>query len=154
MASFEDRHGRTWSMSITVATVKRVLEATGVNLANILDDKMKPLAELLSNTVKLVDVCWVCCDQGSGTESEFADGLAGDAFERCTNAFLEELVAFFPKRQRETLTEMLEKSTALMNVLADKDMEKLRSVSVADLELAFNSLASSESSRGALHSEN
>lgn len=143
MASFQDRHGKTWSMSITVATVKKVLDKTGVNLANILDDKMKPLAGLLSDTIKLVDVCWVCCEE-TGTEAEFADGLAGDAFEKCTNAFLEELIAFFPKRQRETLTEMLQKSTALMDVLAEKNMQKLQDVSVADLERAFSSLASSE----------
>lgn len=143
MASFQDRHGKTWSMSITVATVKKVLDKTGVNLANILDDKMKPLAGLLSDTIKLVDVCWVCCEE-TGTEAEFADGLAGDAFEKCTNAFLEELIAFFPKRQRETLTEMMQKSTALMDVLAEKNMQKLQEVSVADLERAFSSLASSE----------
>lgn len=144
MASFEDRHGRKWTMSITVATVKKVMQDTGVNLANILDDKMRPLADLLSDTIKLVDVCWVCCDQSAGTESEFADGLAGDAFEKCTNAFLEELINFFPKRQRETLTEMLHKSTALMDALAERNMQNLKAVSVADLELAFNSQESSE----------
>lgn len=107
MKSFTDNKGRTWTLEVTVATVKRVRALCRVELNSIveLDKNNKPSAELLerlsSDPVLLVDVLYAVCkpqaDKLGITDEDFGEAMAGDAIEHATTALLEEVIDFFPE---------------------------------------------------------
>ena len=120
MKSFTDNKGRTWTLEVTVATVKRVRALCKVDLYSIveLDKNNKPSAELLerlsSDPVLLVDVLFAVCkpqaDKLGITDEDFGEAMAGDAIEHATNALLEEIIDFFPEAKRVVMQRILSAS--------------------------------------------
>ena len=120
MKSFTDNKGRTWTLEVTVATVKRVRALCKVDLYSIveLDKNNKPSAELLerlsSDPVLLVDVLYAVCkpqaDKLGITDEDFGEAMAGDAIEYATNALLEEIIDFFPEAKRVVMQRILSAS--------------------------------------------
>ena len=108
MKSFTDNKGRTWTLEVTVATVKRVRALCKVDLYSIveLDKNNKPSAELLerlsSDPVLLVDVLFAVCkpqaDKLGITDEDFGESMAGDAIEHATTALLEEIIERLQQR--------------------------------------------------------
>jgi hypothetical protein len=145
MPKFVDREQRSWEISINVASMKRVKDATGVNLGLLLTDNMKPLADLMQDPIALVDVMYVLCkpdaDKRSVSDVEFGESLAGESFEHACDAFMEALIDFFPKRQGDLLRTMLGKGKEIQDALAAKVMTHL---SEMHTELASDSQESSE----------
>ena len=120
MKSFTDNKGRTWTLEVTVATVKRVRALCRVDLNSIveLDKNNKPSAELLerlsSDPVLLVDVLFAVCkpqaDKLGITDEDFGEAMAGDAIEHATTALLEEVICFFPESKRMVMQRILSAS--------------------------------------------
>ena len=120
MKSFIDNKGRTWTLEVTVATVKRVRGLCKVDLNSIveLDKNNKPSAELLerlsSDPVLLVDVLFAVCkpqaDKLGITDEDFGEAMAGDAIEHATSALLEEIIDFFPEAKRLVMRKILSAS--------------------------------------------
>ena len=120
MKSFSDNKGRTWTLEVTVATVKRVRGLCKVDLNSIveLDKNNRPSAELLerlsSDPVLLVDVLFAVCkpqaDKLGITDEDFGEAMAGDAIEHATNALLEEIIDFFPEAKRVVMQRILSAS--------------------------------------------
>ena len=120
MRSFADAAGRIWIVSITVADVRRVRALCGVDLYGLVDDGLKPLGALLGDPVKLCDVlCCLSADAegqrplSESASEDFGRALAGDSLQAATDAFVEALVDFFPKPQREGLKKVLAKGTEI-----------------------------------------
>ena len=112
MHSFRDNAGRTWTVAINVAAVKRVRGLVGVDLYKLIDDGFKPLAALVSDPVQLADVLYCLCkdeaDAKQVSDEDFGRALAGDAILLAADAFVEELIDFFPgARARASLTKVL-----------------------------------------------
>jgi hypothetical protein len=103
MHTFTDNAGRTWTIAINVAMVKRVRGLVKVDLYKLVDDGLKPLADLLGDPVQLVDVLFCLCqDEASSkniSDEDFGRALAGDALNLAADAFVEELIDFFPEAQ-------------------------------------------------------
>ena len=120
MKTFTDNKGRTWTLEVTVATVKRVRALCSVDLNSIveLDKNNKPSAELLerlsSDPVLLVDVLYAVCkpqaDKLGITDEDFGEAMAGDAIEYATSALLEEIIDFFPEVKRLVMRKILSAS--------------------------------------------
>ena len=120
MKSFTDNKGRTWTLEVTVATVKRVRGLCKVDLNSIveLDKNNKPSAELLerlsSDPVLLVDVLYAVCkpqaDKLGITDEDFGEAMAGDAIEQATTSLLEEIIDFFPAAKRLVMQKILSAS--------------------------------------------
>ena len=120
MKTFTDNKGRTWTLEVTVATVKRVRGLCKVDLNSIveLDKNNKPSAELLerlsSDPVLLVDVLYAVCkpqaDKLGVTDEDFGEAMAGDAIEYATSALLEEIIDFFPEAKRFVMRKILSAS--------------------------------------------
>jgi len=118
MRTFHDNAGRNWTVTLNVATLKRIRALTGIDLINIisLDEHRKPNVELLErlseDPILLVDVLYAACkpeaDSQSVTDEQFGAAMAGDAIEHATNALLEELVSFFPDPKRKVLQKILD----------------------------------------------
>jgi hypothetical protein len=114
MKTFTDNLGRTWSITITVDTVKRVRSLLSVNLLDAAGGKL--LEQLATDPVLLCDVIYVVvkpdADTKNITDVEFGRAMAGDAIASATSALLEELVDFFPTPKRTPLRKALAKMKA------------------------------------------
>jgi len=118
MRTFHDNAGRNWTVTLNVATLKRIRALTSIDLINIisLDEHRKPNVELLErlseDPILLVDVLYAACkpeaDAQNVTDEQFGAAMAGDAIEHATNALLEELVSFFPDPKRKVLQKILD----------------------------------------------
>ena len=134
MKSFTDNLGRTWTLVVNVAAIKRVRALCGVDLNAIveIDRNNNPTAELLerlsTDPVLLVDVLYaVCkteCDQKGVSDEEFGAAMAGDAIEQATAALLDEVVDFFPTAKRAALQKILA-ATRRIEALAKKKLENI-----------------------------
>ena len=119
MKTFTDNMGRTWTLVVNVATIKRVRALCGVDLNSIVEvEDGKPSAKLLErlsgDPVLLVDVLYaVCrpeCDQKGVSDEDFGAAMAGDAVEQATDALLDEIVDFFPAAKRKAFQRILSAS--------------------------------------------
>jgi hypothetical protein len=113
MHSFVDNAHRTWEVAINVAAVKRIRGLLGIDLYSLVDDGFKSLSKLVSDPVTLADVLYCLCkdqaDKQSITDEEFGRALAGDAITLAADAFVEELIDFFPDaRARTSLRKAIE----------------------------------------------
>lgn len=116
MKSFTDNLGRTWTMVVNVATIKRVRALCGVDLNAIIEvEDGKPetrlLEKLSTDPVLLVDVLYaVCqpeCDRRQVTDEDFGSAMAGDAIDLATSALLDEIIDFFPDAKRQAFRKIL-----------------------------------------------
>jgi hypothetical protein len=100
MKSFTDTAGRKWLIEIHVAAVKKVRALVDVDLFGLASDGFKPLAELLQDPVKLVDVLYVLCmkhaNEQNISDEDFGSSLGGDTLQGASEAFVDELIDFFP----------------------------------------------------------
>ena len=119
MKSFTDNNGRTWTLVVNVATIKRVRALCGVDLNSIVEvEDGKPSAKLLErlsgDPVLLVDVLYaVCrpeCEQKGVSDEDFGAAMAGDAVEQATDALLDEIIDFFPAAKRKAFQRILSAS--------------------------------------------
>ncbi len=119
MKTFTDNMGRTWTLVVNVATIKRVRALCGVDLNSIVEvEDGKPSAKLLErlsgDPVLLVDVLYaVCrpeCEQKGVSDEDFGAAMAGDAVEQATDALLDEIVDFFPAAKRKAFQRILSAS--------------------------------------------
>jgi len=100
MHSFPDNAGRTWTVAINVAAVKRVCGMVNIDLYKLVDDGFCPLGELVADPVRLADVLYCLCkdeaDARNVSDEDFGRALYGDAITLAAEAFVEELFDFFP----------------------------------------------------------
>lgn len=100
VATYADRHGREWAISLTVGDFPR-LKAAGVDLGAVLRDG-QALADLLfCDPERLGRAVWTLCETQAAragvTPEQFADGLDGPALERLGEAMGEAIADFFPR---------------------------------------------------------
>lgn len=122
MKTFIDNSGRPWVFSINVAAAKRCRALVGVDLYKLATDSMRPLGELLSDPITLVDVLYVLCkeqaDAQNVSDEDFGRAMGGDSILRAVKAFQEELIDFFPDpRVRAGLKKVMEASRILADHL-------------------------------------
>ncbi len=141
MKTFNDNTGRSWTLSVTVGTIKRVRALCGVDLANIItleagkQPKVDLLERLASDPVLLVDVLYAVCkpeaDAKNITDEEFGRAMAGDAIEFATAALLDEVIDFFPEAKRQVFRKILDATRrfeikskqALTELLTDPELD-------------------------------
>lgn len=145
MKSFKDNEGREWLLAINVAQVKRVRDLLGVDLPGLLDDNLSGLAKLLSDPAGLVDVAYVLCrdqtEKRGLSDWDFGSSLGGDSILGIRDAFLAELVDFFPDpRVRGALTKLIEASRRLQDGVIGRMGPALDSI---DLEAEVDRLIAS-----------
>ena len=113
MHSFVDISRRTWEVAINVTAVKRIRGLLGIDLYALVDDGFKSLSKLVADPVSLADVLYCLCkdqaDKQSISDEDFGRALAGDAITQAADAFVEELIDFFPDaRARASLRKAIE----------------------------------------------
>ena len=142
MKVFKDTNGQDWQIILNVLQMKRVRAALGIDLVNVitLDKdgavKVDLIDRIANDPCLLVDILWVIVqDQAKSigvTDEQFGTALVGDAIERATAAFLDELVDFFPGARRLFLKKAVdlarkyagEWTTVLAKALESPELEK------------------------------
>ncbi len=115
MQVFKDNEGRAWVIQIHVAAIKKCRALLDVDLPNLMEDGFTKLAATVADVVKLIDILYVLCqDQANErkvTDEDFGRAMWGDVMESASNAFIKELIDFFPGAlRREGLLKVMEAS--------------------------------------------
>ena len=96
MQTFTDIHGRKWTVSVTVATVKRVKARLNIDMLNNIDE----FTRLIMDLITLCDILYVVCqteaDERGISDEQFTAGLAGPVLNDAAKALESAYVAFFP----------------------------------------------------------
>jgi hypothetical protein len=169
MRTFQDNAGRTWTVALSIWTVKRVRDVLGVDLLDLGGQTVWPtrtregeqlpgnlLSRLIADPILLVDVLYVACkdqaDAAGVTDEQFGRAMAGDSIDAATRAFLEELADFTPSprdraRARKVLAatwRMIDKAQDVLDTKAERDLPKALDAAL----LAVGEPPGGESNRG------
>ena len=138
MQTFRDNAGRTWTVSVDVAAIKRVRALAGFDLLSVIDGK--GIDRLVLDPVLLCDVLCAACrpeaERLGVSDEDFGRAMAGDAIEHATRALMEELVSFCPNpRDRTrmqklvtTLWTTMEKARDVVERKLDEQLQALESL--------------------------
>jgi len=134
MRLFHDDADRQWRLSINVATVKRVrrIFSEGGEPFDLLDADL-PI-KLANDPALFADLLWELVDKSQHpgvTPEQFGEALGGDAIERASDAFVEELFDFFPKGRRDlnrAIYRKIKKTQAALIEKTVKDIENSTSL--------------------------
>jgi len=160
MRTFKDNASRSWSLALSIWTVKKVRDLLGVDLLD-LGGSDKPgdglLYRLIADPVLLVDVLYVVCkdqaDAAAVTDEQFGRAMGGDAIDAATKAFLEELADFTPSpRDRararkviETTWKMIDRVQDVLDARAEKELPAAMDALLAEMA-EMSALGSSSTS--------
>lgn len=112
MGSFKTTDGTAWTVSVSVGTVKRVREATGVDLLSIVSDG-NTISGLFSDYVKLAEVfaAVIAPDLKAAGKSvdDFLSLIDGPVMEAATEALLREIANFSREPQKTLLLRAIDK---------------------------------------------
>lgn len=146
MQTFTDTQGRTWTIAVTVDTIRRVRALTGTDLMAVLGGEL--IERLSADPVLLADVLYAVvkpeADARGVDDADFGRALAGDSVAAATTALLEGLVAFFPSPRARLLRQALAKLDAWQTAALSAAEERL-----AAAEVPLNQLAAAGTSSGA-----
>ncbi len=114
MASFRDKAAGEWEVGITVGALRRVLNATGIDLMKLFepdgpnergDDPSAELRKLLLRPVVIADVIFAAVEPEAkrrGVDVEaFGELLEGNALAEATDALMTALEVFFSAQNQE-----------------------------------------------------
>ncbi len=112
MRTFTDSAGRTWTVSLTLDSVKRVRDLLGVNLLELDQGEPPLLTRLGTDVILLCDVIFAIlkpqADAAGVSDAEFGAALGGEVIMAAQKAFYEELVGFFRQLGRGDLARAVE----------------------------------------------
>jgi hypothetical protein len=118
--------GHEWSLVMNMSQAKALKETLVLDVL----DGGKSLQLLASDPYTAANVLYVLCERQCAeyqiTDEQFGAALAGDDFEAAVTALLEELVDFFPQRQRGPLKKILARLETVKGetvALADRKIE-------------------------------
>jgi hypothetical protein len=128
MKTFQDNAGRTWTLSVNIATVRRVRDILGVDLLDI--DEGDLFTKLADNPILLGDILFVLikpeAEKLGISDEDFGYAMGGDAFEAASDALMVDLIDFFPTPKRNLLKKVLQKAKVYQDKLgkqADAQIE-------------------------------
>ena len=154
MPQFTDSESRKWTITINVATLKRVRDLTQVNLFDALDDNFKGINALFADPIKLCDVLYAIvkpdADKLSVSDEQFGAALAGDTLGSAAEALIGGLVDFFPdQKARSRMRAVLSKDREIRDLMGQRDAERIEQIDpqkiVAGMEARMSSDTASPS---------
>lgn len=143
MREFTDSTGQTWSLNVTVGSVARVREQSGILLPSIMDNPPESVAKFLLDDVAVGNALWGLCSpqavERGVTKESFLESLGGDSLGAAQEALVRATIDFFtsPER-REGLHKLMEmifetgrKYAALATSEAATELDKIDSDQLA-----------------------
>lgn len=134
MKLFRDKERREWTVDVTVATLRRIRDLAGLDLANPHQGDPPPIVRMDSDVSLLVDVLFAACKpqaDAAGVDGEhFAAVLGGRALADARSALMQDLTLFFQESGRDDVARLMEAHERLMGRevaanVASLDLEKI-----------------------------
>ena len=120
MKTFQTLDGTEWKVAVTVLTIKRVMEETGLKLTDLFANEAK-IGEFFSDDVRFAEVVWSVvrpqAEHLGRTPEQFFGSMDGTVIEAASEALLAETVDFFQEPRRSLLRRVLDKYRASHNKL-------------------------------------
>jgi len=130
MRQFKDTAGRTWTINLTTPDIKAVKSLLNVDMLSIKDfvdsaDQDFPM---------VVDVLFVLirseAEKLGITDIMFGRAMAGDCIEEASQALIDELIDYFPKKKREMWKNAWKKTGQVQSRLIDIETKNLETMDV------------------------
>lgn len=104
--TFTDTTGRPWNLIVNVPTMRRVREATGIHLVDLLNPAASEAGKLL-DPITRADVLFALvkpeADAAGVTADDFGAAMVGDADAAASRALVEAVCDFLPPAKGEKL---------------------------------------------------
>jgi hypothetical protein len=137
MKPFKDNEGRTWALSVNVASVERVRDLCNIDLTTIGKFNQKVITELADDPIKLVDVVYAICkpevDARKLSDVDFGTAMGGDSLDAASDALMSEIADFFRSRQRSVLKAALAKMNEGWDLATTKALETVAKLDMAKI---------------------
>ena len=144
MRTFKDSAGNTWCLQINVSTVKRCRAYAEVDLVALFDSECEALQKLSNDPIKFVETLYVLCGdeakERNVSSDQFEAAMSGDSINTAMNAFLEELIDFFPEeRKRNALKKVLDASRKLQDKMMDQAESRINEINLDEIAATMTS---------------
>jgi hypothetical protein len=117
MKTFKDSKNVSWDISITVGTIKRIKDITGIDVFEESAKQKNIFITVSEDPILLCNILYAICkpqaDERKITDEQFGESMGGDAIEVATNCFIEELIDFFPSAKRPAFRKMMAKAESM-----------------------------------------
>jgi len=118
MAAFVDATGRSWVLAVNIGKCLRCKEATGIDLMG--GDVGALFTTLGQDLGKFAEVLWQVVEhRPDETADAFYAGLAGDALDGATSAFVEAMLDFFPRLKRAMARKIADRTRTRLEQAAE-----------------------------------
>ena len=146
MKAFTDSAGKTWSISMTIDSVKRVRDLLNVNLVEPEAGDPPLLTRLGTDEILLCDVVFCLIKPQADTlgvsDEDFGRALGGDAILAAQTALYEELVDFFLKRGRPDRAKAVAAQKKMIEMAIERVKIKLEAMDPqAEIDKMFGNLS-------------
>ena len=129
-SEFLDSEKRTWKISLTVASFKKILNDTGFNIGKPDSDGQIPgMSDIISFCEILYSVLEDQCKDYGLSPEEFAECMWGDTLQDAQIAFMESYASFCPSQQAKAIRRRL----AMIQSLVDRKISEEESLSEEEL---------------------
>lgn len=139
MSVFSTTDGRKWTVAVNLGTVKRVREATGVDVLALVSDQ-RAISEAFSDNIRLAEVIASVIKPelaaAGVTDDQFFSVIDGAVIESATEALLAEVANFFQEPRRTILIKAMEKvRVAVKEQNARGAAEALKALETMEVEI-------------------
>jgi len=139
MSVFSTTDGRKWTVAVNLGTVKRVREATGVDVLALVSDQ-RAISEAFSDNIRLAEVIASVIKPelaaAGVTDDQFFSVIDGAVIESATEALLAEVANFFQEPRRTILVKAMEKvQAAVKEQNARGAAEALKALETMEVEI-------------------
>jgi len=151
MKSFIDSANRTWTINLTIDSVKRVKSFLDVDLLNITSGDPPLLTRLGTDIMLLCDVIFVLvkpqADKLEVTDEAFGSALGGEVIFAAQSAFFDELVDFFRGMGRKDIMKALTTQSIVINRTVERVTAKIDAM---DLDKIMDKIMAESETTGGL----
>lgn len=139
MKTFTDNAGRTWTISLTIDSAKRVRDLMSINLLEPEAGEPPLLTRLGTDEILLCDVLYCLIKPQADTlnisSEQFGQALGGDVILAAQTAFYEEIIDFFQKRGRTDRAKAAATQQKMINLAIEQVTQNLGQIDL-DKKLA------------------
>ena len=133
MQTFSDNAGRTWTLSLTYGSAKRVKGLLGddVDLLAIEQGKPPLLTRLATDVMLLCDVIFALlkpqAEEQGVLDEQWAEAMGGEAIMAAQDALYKEIISFFQGRARADIVAAARKQKTMIDLAVKAGEERIES---------------------------
>lgn len=125
--TFTDTSGRVWNLRLTIAKAMLLRDKLGFDIEKVIDTQAGPMASLLDDSWKLVEILLALTAQErkeqNVSDDDFLNALEGETLDEATRAFLNGVTLSLKKLKRRTMAAIV-RQMEIGTETAAKKLEK------------------------------